>query len=121
MKVLILIQGEKREKYDDIVTAIDDIEFVEANIKVYPTYTSGDFKVETNGSRGMISVYNLTGKLVLQKQIESNLEFVTVNDGGMYIMKVENEEAKRTFKVFKTHFKNFFDEFYTILSTKKIN
>ncbi len=91
---------------DNYEIFVDDgtsaIEISEANIKVYPTYTSGDFKVETNGSRGMISVYNLTGKLVLQKQIESNLESVTVSNGGMYIMKVENEEAKRTFKVFKT-------------------
>ena len=74
----------------------------ESNIKVYPTYSTGDFKVATNGSRGMITVYSLTGKLVLQKEIESSLEIVTVRDRGMYIMKVENEDSYETFKVFKT-------------------
>ncbi|WP_340114827.1 LamG-like jellyroll fold domain-containing protein [Maribellus mangrovi] len=90
------------ERYDDFLTAIPVQNTVEANIKVYPTYSTGDFKVETDGSRGMISVYSLTGKLVLQKEIESSLETVTVRDRGMYIMRVENKESFRTFKVFKT-------------------
>ncbi|WP_340112584.1 LamG-like jellyroll fold domain-containing protein [Maribellus mangrovi] len=78
------------------------IDWKEASIRVYPTYSSGDFKVETSGSRGMITVYNLTGKLVLQKEIENNLETITVRDRGMYLLKVENQETLRTFKVFKT-------------------
>ena len=50
----------------------------------------------------MITVYNVLGKLVLQKAIESSRETVTVQDGGMYIMKVECDNSIRTFKVFKT-------------------
>jgi hypothetical protein len=58
--------------------------------------------VETNGSSGMITVYNLTGKLVLQQEIESTLESFTVNERGMYIMKVDSEGASKSFKIFKT-------------------
>jgi hypothetical protein len=90
------------ENYTDFVTSVPEVEMTEANIKVYPTYSSDIFKVETNGSRGLISVYSLTGKLVLQKNIESSLETVNVQNTGMYIMKVENAEASKTFKVFKT-------------------
>ena len=103
---LNIYQGEMdaatiAEKANDFITAVDP-EWVESSIKVYPTYTSGDFTVETNGTRGMITVYNVLGKLVLQKAIESSRETVTVQDGGMYIMKVECDNSIRTFKVFKT-------------------
>ncbi|MBW6534156.1 MAG: cadherin-like beta sandwich domain-containing protein [Mariniphaga sp.] len=90
------------ERYNNFVTAVPDIELDKANIKVYPTYSTGHFNVETNGSSGMITVYNLTGKLVLQKKIESNLEAVTVSERGMYIMKVDSEGASKSFKIFKT-------------------
>ncbi len=83
-----------------LATAIEDLN--SGSIKVYPTYSSGDFKVETDGGRGMITVYNLTGKLVLKKEIESSLETVTIRDRGIYIMKVENKKSFRTFKVIKS-------------------
>lgn len=78
------------------------VEITEATIKVYPTHTTGNFNVKTNGSRGMIRVYNMVGKLVAQKMIESSLETINVRDGGMYIMRVESEGTYKTFKVFKT-------------------
>jgi len=90
------------EQYNNFVTAVPDIELDKANIKVYPTYSTGHFNVETNGSSGMITVYNLTGKLVLQQEIESTLESFTVNERGMYIMKVDSEGASKSFKIFKT-------------------
>jgi len=89
------------QKANEFITAIDP-DRVDSSIKVYPTYSTGDFTVETSGSRGMITVYNLIGKLVLQKQIESSRETLTVQDRGMYIMKVECDNSIRTFKVFKT-------------------
>jgi len=89
------------ERANDFITAVDP-EWVESSIKVYPTYTTGDFTVETSGNRGMITVYNLIGKLVLQKAIESSRETVTVQDRGMYIMKVQSDNSLKTFKVFKT-------------------
>ncbi|WP_167618783.1 LamG-like jellyroll fold domain-containing protein [Maribellus sediminis] len=76
--------------------------FNSASIKVYPTYSSGEFTVETSGRSGIISVYNLPGKLVSQKTIESNHETLMIQERGMYLIKVECEDTSKTFKVFKT-------------------
>jgi|GEM_PF-420889 len=86
----------------DFTIPVSAGDILEGSIKVYPTYSDGNFKVETNGSHGMITIYNMVGKLVAEKVIESNLEIITVRDRGMYIMKVENEHTIGTFKVFKT-------------------
>ena len=52
----------------------------------------------------MITVYDLVGKLVLKRTIESTEQKVTLQNEGMYIMRVESEDAIKTFKVFKTKF-----------------
>jgi hypothetical protein len=103
---LNIYQGEMdaatvAQRTKDFTTAVAP-GWVESTIKVYPTYSTGAFTVETSGSRGMITVYNLSGKLVSQKVIESSRETVTVQNRGMYIMKVECDNSIRTFKVFKT-------------------
>jgi hypothetical protein len=89
------------QRANDFMTALNP-DNVESSIKVYPTYSTGNFNVETSGTRGMITVYNLLGKQVLQKVIESTRETVTVQDRGMYIMKVQSDNSLKTFKVFKT-------------------
>lgn len=90
------------QRANDFTTAISNGNLSKTLINVYPTYSSGDFNVETSGSRGMITVYNLLGKLVAQKIIENSRETISVRDRGMYIMKVQSENASKTFKVFKT-------------------
>jgi hypothetical protein len=90
------------QRANDFTTGISVRNVDETSIKVYPTYSTGNFSVETSGSRGMITVYNLNGQLILQKQIESTRETVTVRDRGMYIMKVQSDNSLKTFKVFKT-------------------
>jgi len=86
----------------DFITGISDLVNKEAAIMVYPTYSAGDFNVETSGNRGVISVYNLTGKLVLQRKIESSLEKVSLQKEGLYLMRIESEGVSKTFKVIKT-------------------
>ena len=90
------------QRANDFTTAVSDIEISNASIMVYPTYSSGDFTVKTTGNKGMITVYDLVGKLVLKRTIESTEQKVTVEKEGMYIMKVESEGAVKTFKIFKT-------------------
>ncbi len=90
------------QRANDFTTAISEIDINNASIMVYPTYSSGNFTVKTTGNKGMITVYNLVGKLVLKKSIESTEQKVTVDNEGMYIMKVESEGVVKTFKVFKT-------------------
>ena len=104
MEELNIYEGEMdaatiAQRANDFTTATSTID--EASIKVYPTYSSGDFTVQTSGTRGMITVYNLVGKLVVQKQIESNRETVNVQERGMYIMRVQSDNSLKTFKVFK--------------------
>jgi len=89
------------KRANDYKTAVGP-EMVESTIKAYPTYSTGFFTVETSGNHGMITVYNLVGKLVVQKQIVSNRETVEVQDRGMYIIKVQSDHSVKTFKVFKT-------------------
>ncbi len=90
------------QRANDFTTGISVGEINEASILVYPTYSSGDFTVKTSGNKGMISVYNLVGKLVLQSTIESSEQKVNLQNEGMYLMRVESEGAAKTFKVFKT-------------------
>ncbi len=92
------------QRANDFITAISDIQIDNSSILVYPTYSSGDFTVKTTGNKGMITVYDLVGKLVLNRTIESTEQKVTLQNEGMYIMKVESEGAIKTFKVFKTKF-----------------
>ncbi len=107
MEELNIWQGEMdaatvATRYSDFTTGISVGNFDEASILVYPTYSSGHFTIETAGGRGMITVYNLLGKLVTQKAIENSRETVTVNERGMYLMRIESEGITKTFKVFKT-------------------
>lgn len=90
------------KRANDFTTGISEREINEASILVYPTYSSGDFTVKTSGTRGMITVYNLVGKLVLQRTIESSEQKVTLQNEGMYLMKVESEGSAKTFKIFMT-------------------
>ncbi len=90
------------QRANDFTTGISVGEISKASILVYPTYSSGDFTVKTGSTKGMISVYNLVGKLVLQKTIESSEQKVTLQNDGMYLMRVESEGVSKTFKVFKT-------------------
>jgi len=92
------------QRANDFITAISDIQIDNTSILVYPTYSSGDFTVKTTGNKGMITVYDLVGKLVLKRTIESTEQKVTLQNEGMYIMRVESEGAIKTFKVFKTKF-----------------
>jgi hypothetical protein len=83
------------QRANDFTTGISEREINEASILVYPTYSSGDFTVKTSGNRGMISVYNLVGKLVLQRMIESSEQKVILQNEGMYFMRVESEGAAK--------------------------
>jgi len=88
------------QRANDFITASPVIK--ESSILVYPTYSTSNFTVKTTGNKGVISVYNLTGELILKKIIESSMETISVQNDGMYIMKVESEGGSGTFKIFKT-------------------
>ncbi len=71
----------------------------ESNIKVYPTQSTGNFVVETEGGQSNISVYSLTGRLVSQSQSLASKTNISVPSKGMYIIRVENKNEVKSFKV----------------------
>ncbi|MFB6344132.1 hypothetical protein ACE1ET_20605, partial [Saccharicrinis sp. FJH62] len=58
----------------------------EATVTVYPSITSGTFTVEFAGEPGMITVYNLSGKVVKQVVPSSGKENISIDGSGLYII-----------------------------------
>ena len=69
--------------------------------RVYPTITNGNFNVEFNGSHGTISVYDITGQLVLVKNAASAKESISIPKAGIYFIHINTENAATTMKVVK--------------------
>lgn len=71
-------------------------------MKVYPTVSNGEFTISTEGKAAVATVYNLNGKMILQKKSKADNIIIHVPDAGMYLVKVESDGAMGTFKVLKT-------------------
>jgi len=85
----------------DTNTAVNNLEA--SLFKVYPTVTSGTFHVAFDGvKKGMITVYNLYGQVVLQRVVKSTIENVNVPTAGVYLIKVQADGADKVVKVLKT-------------------
>lgn len=75
----------------------------ESLISVLPTMSANNFTVQTQGGSSIISMYDLTGKLV--NKINTNAAQISISAPrpGMFILVVENEKTVKTFKVIKTN------------------
>ncbi|MDF1572017.1 MAG: cadherin-like beta sandwich domain-containing protein [Bacteroidales bacterium] len=82
-----------------VITGIHDAQ--QQSMSVYPTVTSGHFNVDFAGNPGVINIFDLTGKHILQKTASSDIESVYLEDEGMYIFRLENERGSRVVKVVK--------------------
>lgn len=69
--------------------------------KVYPTFSKGEFTIETSGKSTMITVYDMSGRVAKQLQTNSTMERISLEQNGMYIVKIESEGNVELFKVFK--------------------
>ncbi|MBN2165442.1 MAG: cadherin-like beta sandwich domain-containing protein [Marinilabiliaceae bacterium] len=95
--------GAVKKTYNIEITVLTDINNKEVNTTtVYPTVTSGSFNVYVENAKGMISVYNLSGILVLQKSINSNNEIIDVPTAGIYFIVVKTDNVEKVTKVVKT-------------------
>jgi hypothetical protein len=72
-----------------------------STIKVYPTVSDGSFMVETPGVISTVTVYDITGRVVLKQTGEGYEQTISVPYAGIYIVKVDCEGATKIFKVFK--------------------
>ncbi|MBS2099880.1 LamG-like jellyroll fold domain-containing protein [Carboxylicivirga linearis] len=73
----------------------------ESNVKVYPTISSGEFTVEVNGQSSIITVFDLSGRLVTQVETNNKREVISIENRGMYILKVDVDGETELFKVIK--------------------
>lgn len=70
-----------------------------SNIKVYPTKSASNFVVETAGGKSEINVYTFAGRLVARSQSLASKTSISVPSKGMYIIRVENKNEVKSFKV----------------------
>jgi len=84
----------------DTTTGVGDVED-KASIQVYPTVSGGEFTVEAEGATTLITVFNLAGSIVKQVQTNATIEKVTIDQNGLYIIKVESDGVTELFKVIK--------------------
>lgn len=82
-------------------TAVKDVtpDFMD----VYPTISDDVFTVSTDGKAAVASVYDLNGKMVMQKSSKASNIIIDIEAAGMYILKVEADGQVGSFKVFKTN------------------
>lgn len=85
----------------NFVKATDVKNAGESLVKVFPTLFTNNFTVQTTGGSSVISMYDLTGKLI--NKISSNSAQISMSAPrpGMFILVVENKNTVKTFKVIK--------------------
>jgi hypothetical protein len=82
-----------------INTGISDVEG--SKIQVYPTVFNNSFIVKTESGNYDVSVFDVTGKQLIQEtNIMGEVE-ISVEKPGMYVVEVKSEGVVNTFKVFK--------------------
>jgi len=80
-------------------TSIDEAK--EEAVIVYPTITSGDFTIKTKGHAGMVTVFDMTGRVVVSQPLQSSEDTISLQRAGMYILKVDTQDEVKVFKVIK--------------------
>jgi hypothetical protein len=84
------------------VTTTTNIEIVK-NVfaRVIPTISSDNFKVEFVNKLGIISVYDISGRLISNKIATKSSEEISVPTKGIYLIKIKVGNDVKTFKVVK--------------------
>ncbi|WP_162198219.1 cadherin-like beta sandwich domain-containing protein [Geofilum rubicundum] len=80
-------------------TSIDEAK--EETVIVYPTITNGAFTIKTKGQAGMVTVYDMTGRVVVSQPLQSSEDTISLPKAGMYILKVDTQDEVKVFKVIK--------------------
>jgi len=71
---------------------------------VYPNPTQGEIKIESKHQIGLVSIYNLLGKKVMETQLTNNVLKITKLPNGIYFIKVKTEKGISTQKIVKGNF-----------------
>jgi Beta-xylosidase len=72
------------------------------SVHVFPTITEGDFSIYSNED-SHLSVYNMSGQLVLEKALKAPVDNISLSAPGMYIFKTISKNNTYECKVIKSN------------------
>ena len=75
-------------------------DFADQIIKVYPNPVSSNLNFSGLTSAVQVSVYDMTGRLHMQKEIKNTLDMSSLK-AGIYMVKIQNENGSKVFNVLK--------------------
>ncbi|MFZ5939811.1 MAG: cadherin-like beta sandwich domain-containing protein [Bacteroidota bacterium] len=70
-----------------------------SSMLVYPTISNGVFTAEFSGNPGTIAVYDLTGKMILNRKASSSREMIEINRAGIFMVRLSSDNETYTAKV----------------------
>jgi hypothetical protein len=70
-----------------------------SSMRVYPTVSNGYFQVDFAGKPGMIRVFDLTGRQVVNRTADSSIETIHVDRPGIYLFRLDSENESITVRV----------------------
>lgn len=95
---------------DSTVTTVYTVTFVSTSsvedvnaseISIYPTVSTGEFTISNNAGASVISIYNLSGKLVKQMATTEATTTFTLSKAQLYLVTVATDKDVQTFKIIK--------------------
>ncbi|MFP4042660.1 MAG: InlB B-repeat-containing protein, partial [Bacteroidales bacterium] len=87
--------------FENLATSINSD--MSENTDIYPNPTNGKFYIEVNEPGGFIKVHSLTGKRIIEKQIDDKRSLIDISDqpAGIYLIEVFNNSENYTKKLIK--------------------
>ncbi|MBZ9777666.1 T9SS type A sorting domain-containing protein [Psychroflexus sp. CAK8W] len=85
-------------------TPLSNNKFTQAEFKVYPNPSKGDWNIRTTETIKSVQVYNITGRLVREVNVNASEAVINTNglSSGVYLAKVSNEfDQTKTIKLIK--------------------
>lgn len=91
------------EEYSVNVGSLGTTESVKGNVKFYPNPVQDVLNLEADANVKNITVYDISGKLMMSKKLNSAKNQVNVSAllPGVYIVNAELENGVKTFKIIK--------------------
>ncbi|MGM0498191.1 MAG: InlB B-repeat-containing protein, partial [Bacteroidota bacterium] len=85
--------------FEKAITSIDPA--LSESIEIYPNPTEGEFSLKTDNPEGYVKILNLTGKIILEKQINKDILHIDLSDqpSGVYLIKITSDENTLTKKL----------------------
>jgi hypothetical protein len=92
--------GTTTETYTVELTVLVGIQDLDASFAtVYPTISGEWFNIRFAGTPGTITVFDLTGQVILKRVATNSVETLSIPQSGIYLMKIENELNSKVVKV----------------------